>query len=205
VNQWLDAARISSGGTVIHGPTLQLLAPCIGNNFDLKGFLVKSMNQSRVPTRLVGPIAEELSAAWTSWPGSVSGSAVVFPSFAGVPARAAPPTPAIPMPLRFFLKGDPFPRESTLLLDLTQDTAPFANDATGNRASALKALATWVQWSWRVWPAVAMVVGLVGEGPVPSFAPPKVPAGPVVGGKARSTGPLFAVPFGLPGWPAGAP
>jgi hypothetical protein len=52
-----------------------------------------------------------------------------------------------------------------------------------------------------MWPLATMVVGLIGEGPVPSFAPPKVPSGPVVGGKARSTGPLFTYPFGLPAGP----
>ena len=84
-------------------------------------------------------------------------------------------------------------------MDLTQDTAAFANAATGNRADALKALVRWVHVSYTIWKSHALFTGLVGEGPVPTWAPPVVPVGPVVGGKARSTGPLFlSSPFGMP-------
>lgn len=191
-NQWLSAARLSSGGTLINGHTLQLLAPCIGNNFDLNAFLARSMTQSGVPTRLVRPIAEELSSAWKSWPGSVSGSVPgAFAAFDWWPGPVARGVLTRPLPLSIYLNGDPFPKESTILMDLTQDTAGFANAATGNRADALKTVAAWVSLSFRNWKNHALMFPLFGEGPVPSFAPPTVPAGPVVGGKARSTGPLF--------------
>jgi hypothetical protein len=37
-----------------------------------------------------------------------------------------------------------------------------------------------------------MVTGVLGRGPIPSFAPPYVPVGSVVGGVTIETGPNFA-------------
>ena len=41
--------------------------------------------------------------------------------------------------------------------------------------------------SYNLWKASTMVTNVLGTGPVPTFAPPYVPAGPVVGGVGTMT------------------
>ena len=48
--------------------------------------------------------------------------------------------------------------------------------------SAITELTSWVEASFRDWKVTAQVVGVMGKGPIPSFAPPYVPVGPVVMG-----------------------
>ncbi|MNC88664.1 hypothetical protein D3C83_45030 [compost metagenome] len=53
--------------------------------------------------------------------------------------------------------------------------------------SAVKELAAWIEGSFRDWRLNAQIVGVMGKGPVPSFAPPYVPVAPVVMGENLST------------------
>jgi hypothetical protein len=64
----------------------------------------------------------------------------------------------------------------------------------GTPDAALKNLATWVETSFAEWRSLVKLVGLMGKGPVPTFAPPYVPVGPVIMGDNLSTGPVFAGP-----------
>jgi len=41
--------------------------------------------------------------------------------------------------------------------------------------------------SYNVWKGTTMVTNILGTGPVPTFAPPYVPVGPVVGGVGTMT------------------
>jgi hypothetical protein len=59
---------------------------------------------------------------------------------------------------------------------------------------AIRNLANWVEGSFTEWKSLATLVGLMGRGPVPMFAPPYVPVGPVVSGDNLSTGSVFAGP-----------
>jgi hypothetical protein len=58
----------------------------------------------------------------------------------------------------------------------------------------MKSLANWVDASFSEWKAGVKMVGLLGQGPVPTFAPPYVPIGPVVAGENTSAATLFAGP-----------
>jgi hypothetical protein len=54
-------------------------------------------------------------------------------------------------------------------------------DATG-LDNAVKGLTSWVEASFRDWKLTAQIVGVKGKGPIPTYAPPYVPVGPVVMG-----------------------
>jgi hypothetical protein len=43
-------------------------------------------------------------------------------------------------------------------------------------------LAKWVETSFREWKVTAQIAGVMGKGPIPTYAPPYVPVGPVVMG-----------------------
>ena len=90
----------------------------------------------------------------------------LWPSFAAVPSPVAPATRSIPMPLALLA---PAPLPLTLVGSDEREQEALDEAAAGLRA----AFVTW---------KAGRMVTLQGTGPVPTFAPPYVPVGPVVGG-----------------------
>jgi hypothetical protein len=64
----------------------------------------------------------------------------------------------------------------------------------GSLDQAVKGLADWIDSSFQEWKGLAKLIGVHGKGNVPTFSPPYVPVGPVVGGDNVSAGPAFAGP-----------
>ena len=78
---------------------------------------------------------------------------------------------------------------------LAQALRPYTVKFRGSSPDeALKALATWIETSFVEWKNMAVLTGVLGKGPVPTFAPPYVPVGPVVHGEIQSAGAVFAGP-----------
>jgi peptidoglycan hydrolase-like protein with peptidoglycan-binding domain len=95
----------------------------------------------------------------------------LFPSFAAFPGPVAPPTPSVPTPLVALPGLQPTPQKRFAALTPTQRRACEAVvDAFGP--------------TFEIWRA-STLVSVTGSGPVPTFAPPYVPVGPVVGGVAN--------------------
>ena len=104
-----------------------------------------------------------------------------YPAFAAFPGPFAPPSPNVPSPLSA-LVFDP-----SAFHRLEQRLHP--QDA--GAAAAARAVAGALGGAFPEWISRTMVVNVLGTGPVPMFAPPFVPAGPVVGGIANSPPGVF--------------
>ena len=101
-----------------------------------------------------------------------------YPTFAAFPGPTAPPTPNVPTPF-------------SVLIQDPSAVAPLALKV-GMRANLrgqfdysdefFESIATGFDSAMQVWKATQMVRSVLGMGPVPNFAPPYVPVGPVVGG-----------------------
>jgi len=102
-----------------------------------------------------------------------------YPAFAAFPAPVAPPMPNLPAPV----------------VALTQVTASISKAALkgqmiGNlgdptalhHKELFDSIADAFEKCFQLWQVSTMVTNVLGTGPVPSFAPPFVPVGPVVGG-----------------------
>ena len=125
-------------------------------------------------------IAAAVSDGWQSYQSSISVPGLPwYPAFAAVPAPVAPPAPNVPVPIAA----------------LTQVTASIGKSALkqamiGNLGDSqahyheqlFDAVADAFEKSFQTWQASTMVTNVLGTGPVPSFNPPWVPVGPVVGG-----------------------
>lgn len=96
----------------------------------------------------------------------------LFPAFGAFPGPVAPPTPSIPVPLLALVSVPP------------QTLKPFSG-LTRSQRDACEAVVDAFDATFGIWRASTMV-SLLGSGPVPTFAPPYVPVGPVVGGVANS-------------------
>ena len=174
---WQSAAMLTGvqvmsitavGGTLI-GPPLAPLIIAIRpgtNDFERK---------------LVQAIATVVGNSWIAFCATVRAPGLPwYPSFAAVPSPVAPPMPNVPTPFNTLTHVPgllaPGIMKPPIMAQLRNDKA-----AEGIVDSVLSAFQQFIS----AWTATTMVTNVLGTGPVPSFAPPFVPVGPVVGGTAN--------------------
>lgn len=104
-----------------------------------------------------------------------------FPAFAMFPGPAAPPMPNVPTPI-LALMGDPAPVQAAPLKTAMQACMRGNFDYSNE---FLESIAVGFDAAMQVW-RTAQMVTVLGSGPIPTFAPPYVPAGPVVGGSVAA-------------------
>ena len=110
-----------------------------------------------------------------------------YPSFAVIPGPVAPPTPNIPFPVIACASSQlakiliPSAIENTIQSHLS-DTLKKAVDDTFLNSLALK-----LSLYFSKWVVSQLVQNVIGTGPVPTFAPPYVPNGPVYNGSIIAT------------------
>lgn len=112
---------------------------------------------------------------------------VWYPTFQSYPGPMAPPTASIPCRISqlgsgityFLTRSSDLKRE--ILMSLPQD---LENDAVDKFCEGVsKSLAL----GFETWFATHVVTNVMGTGPVPTFAPPHVMSGPVIGGSVLPT------------------
>ena len=129
-------------------------------------------------------IANGVGDAWLQLTASMSVPGLPwYPAFAAMPLPVAPPMPNTPSPI----------------VTLTMTSSVVSKDALKNAmvrqhpgASAIdlnlyEALAEAFEQAFQMWKVSTMVTNVLGTGPVPTFAPPYVPVGPVIGGTGTMT------------------
>ena len=133
-------------------------------------------------------IADGLTSCWRDWEQSVRVPSLVwYPAFATMHFPVAPPTPNIPSSVDALtysptaLTSDNI--KATIARKLAQPGAYSDEIFTSVAAGFVAALEPWLR--------TQMVGPVLGKGPVPTFAPPYVPVGPVVGGDNIEAPPHF--------------
>lgn len=124
-------------------------------------------------------IANAFGNAWLTWSSGLAGQ-IMYPAFAAVPSPVAPPMPNIPMPLVAFASpGEAMLAPATLKASMI---GLLADPTALHSADLFDALTQGFTGPFTTFKATTMVKNVLGTGPVPTFAPPFVPVGPVVGG-----------------------
>lgn len=112
-----------------------------------------------------------------------------YPSFAAFPGPMAPPTPNVPTP--FSSLGVPMALMTAALLE--QAAMQHLPSPKAFAAEQLfTAILTALQGELSRWATIQQVARVMGTGPVPSYAPPYVAAGPVTGGQVIPAPGAFA-------------
>jgi len=183
VNDWIVASYVEGGW--VRGPNAELTPGSLKSSVDIEQRLMQALMVARVPAAIAQTLARELGGAWRAWadgfrltlPGA-------YPKLAAVPGPMAPPTPASgAFPIaRGSSAGEHRLSAAMLSPRLATALRPLAGREVLGLDSAVTELTTWVESSFREWKVTAQVVGVMGKGPIPSFAPPYVPVGPVVMG-----------------------
>ncbi len=177
IDQWMKTTTIA--GVIITGPA-GVLAP--GNVMGpplAQLILTKAPRSTAQDLKYSMAIANAIGAAWQAWHLGLAGM-LSYPAFAAFPGPMAPPTPALPMPLAAFASAGETLLTSVLLgeqmaANLADPTALHARELFASLAAAFGNV-------FQIFKASSVVQNVLGMGPVPTFAPPFVPVGPVMGG-----------------------
>jgi hypothetical protein len=124
-------------------------------------------------------VSSVLSGQWNAYQNSISVPGLpLWPTFALMAAPQAPPTPNTPVPLLTLMQN----RGAISRASLSDQFLRQLMKQAPNDRPLFDALAGAIDTGFTMWHTSATVKNVIGMGPVPGFAPPFVPAGPVVGG-----------------------
>lgn len=177
--QWMAAATFTN--VIINGP-VGIIAPS-----SLKGPPFFPMSFATSPkikptmTKYSKAITNAIGTAWTAWATGFTGKVNYPPTFATCPMPAHIPTPNIPATIKLTGSSpgeamlDPNVLKMAMIAELGDPTAMHHKELFDAIAKAFKSM-------FDQWVQSTMVNNVLGIGPVPTFAPPFVPVGPVVVG-----------------------
>ncbi|MFA6147123.1 MAG: hypothetical protein WC899_02810 [bacterium] len=176
VDQWRQMAVIS--GVIIVGPVASV-GMVVGPPLTP---LIMAQGPKGTPKELkyTTAIANALGTAWFPWQSSIKVPGLPwYPAFAAFPGPVAPPMPNIPIPLIALVSVDaslsPGALSGLMMANLGDPTALHAKDLFDAISKAFNTVFT-------MFKGMTMVTNVLGTGPIPTFAPPFVPVGPVMGG-----------------------
>lgn len=132
-------------------------------------------------------VAKGVSKCFKDWQGQVMVPGLPwYPAFAAFPGPMAPPMPNVPMPLiacpSAMMTKICMPDDMAKAMDDALDGGMKDKDKDKQYKSLHKAIATTLSLAFLMWLPQQQVMLVLGKGPIPTFAPPYVPVGPVVGG-----------------------
>jgi len=162
----------AAGGQIVGPP----LAPLI---------LAQAPKATQQQMRYSNAVANVIGTAWLSFTATVKVPGLPwYPAFVAFPGPVAPPTPNIPMPFAALTQVPVSISTNVLKMQMVgmlgDPMAPF-------HAELFEAIAHSFEMSYNTWKVSTMVTNVLGTGPIPTFAPPYVPVGPVVGGVGTMT------------------
>jgi hypothetical protein len=137
-------------------------------------------------------VAAGVSKAFKNWQDQVTVPGLPwYPAFAAFPGPQAPPMPNVPMPLVACISSKMtdivMPDTMTKEMDDALDGGLKDKDGDKHYHALHDAIATVLSLAFLIWLPMQQVSLVLGKGPIPTFAPPFVPVGPVVGGDNIAT------------------
>jgi hypothetical protein len=125
-------------------------------------------------------IANVLGTAWLTFTSTVKVTGMPwYPAFAAVPSPVAPPVPNVPCP---FAALTQVPVSISANVLKMQMVGQLGDPKAQYHQELFDAISDAFEKTYNLWKVSTMVTNVLGTGPVPTFAPPYVPVGPVVGG-----------------------
>jgi hypothetical protein len=168
-------AAVAAGGQVVGPP----LTPAI---------MLSAPKASPQELKYSNVIATVLGTAWLAYTSTMKVAGMPwYPAFTACPSPVAPPTPNVPCPVKMLngmFPGMPMPPveylKQQMVNMLADPKAPF-------HAELFEAVSDGFDKVRTVWEGATQVTNVLGTGAVPTYAPPYVPAGPVLGGIGNMT------------------
>lgn len=182
IHKWMKLTTIT--GVIINGP-VGIITPGAVKGPPLGPLILASAPQeTSQQLKYSQAIANAIGNLWQNWHLGLSGTIMYPPTFAACPAPVHPPTPNLPQPLITLSSSgesalSPKNLKSTMEDNLGDDEALHAEELFDSIAKAFNTV-------FQIFKASTLVQNVLGTGPVPTYAPPLVPVGPVLGGVGNS-------------------
>jgi hypothetical protein len=132
-------------------------------------------------------VAKGVSKCFKDWQDQVTVPGLPwYPAFVAFPSAMAPPMPNVPTPLIACVSAmmaniiTPMQLKSEMINAF--DGGLKQKDKDKQHEALFDAIATVLSLAFMIWLPSQTVSLLMGKGPIPTFAPPFVPVGPVMGG-----------------------
>lgn len=175
---WQSAA--SMVGILVNGPTASLgqvvgppLTPLI---------LAQGPKATPAEMKYTNVFAQVIGTGWLSYTATIKVPGMPwYPAFTAVPSPVAPPMPNVPCPVIALTQVTTTVSASTMKNLMI---AQYADPKAMYHKELFDCVCDAFEKVFQIWQASTMVTKVMGTGPVPTFAPPVVPAGPVVAGMA---------------------
>jgi hypothetical protein len=166
------AGPVATGGQIVGPPWTPLI-------------LASAPKASPMELKYSNVIAQVIGTAWLTFTATVKVTGMPwYPAFAAFPGPLGPPTPNIPCPFAALMQVPVSISANVLKMQmvgqLADPQAPFHQELFESIADAFEK-------TYNLWKVSTMVTNVLGTGPIPTFAPPYVPVGPVVGGVGTMT------------------
>ena len=178
---WQTAATMV--GVVINGPTAvggQIVGPPW-----TPLILASGPKSTPMEAKYTATIANVIGTAWLSFTATVKVAGMPwYPTLMVCPAPVAPPTPNIPCP---FAALTQVPVSISTNVMKMQMVGMHADPQAPFHQQLFEAVCDAFEKCYDLWKVSTMVTNVLGTGPVPTFAPPYIPLGPVVGGVGTMT------------------
>ena len=147
---------------------------------DIGGAIHDALRAAGAPNQVANGIGHAVGDAWKDWTGTIRVPGLPwYPAFAAWPGPQATPMPNIPTPLSTLVQN-PGKLAPGAVASTIKSRIGAAKDWPG--AGGIDGYANWFSASILAWIPLCQITNVMGKGPVPTFAPPYVPVGPVVGG-----------------------
>jgi hypothetical protein len=177
IGNWLTTATIA--GVMINGPVGMLMPGNVIGPPLAPLILATAPQSTPQEMKYSNAIASAFGTAWQTWHAGLTG-VLMYPAFAAFPGPVAPPIPNIPMPLIAFASPgeallSPAALKGAMMANLGDPAALHATDLFDAVSQGFAPV-------FAMFKASTLVKNVLGMGPIPTFAPPFVPVGPVVGG-----------------------
>lgn len=176
-------------GVTIMGPLAMggsISGPLLSENMNMYGPQQGLWGNAAAYTRA---ISDGLASCWREWEHSVSVPNLPwYPTFAIFAGTQAPPVPNTPSPFNKLTWSPLLLTVDNLKMVMSRKLSlpgPYSDELITSIAAGFNTVVG-------MWFSTQMVTNVLGMGPVPSFAPPYVPVGPVSGGKIVEASPHFA-------------
>jgi hypothetical protein len=132
-------------------------------------------------------VAAGVSQCFEAWQKMVTVPGMpYYPAFAAFPGPQAPPMPNVPIPLVAKLSASLAILTTAIPLQMAMvgalDGGIKSNDPDSQHSALFMSIAVPLSLAFLMWLPLQLVTLVLGKGPIPTFAPPFVPVGPVVMG-----------------------
>lgn len=175
---WQTAATMV--GVMVNGPTAtagQVVGPPL-----LPAIMGAAPKSTPMELLYSTAIAMTISNAWLAYTATIKVPGLPwYPAFAAFPGPVTPPIPNIPAPVAALTQVTTAVSKMALK---GQMIGALANPQALHHVQLFDSIATAFEQVFLTWQTTTQVTNVLGFGPVPTFAPPIVPVGPVVGGTA---------------------